>query len=127
VTRDQEVDRLIREALRAEDVEDLAGLEEPNLPDAVTEIFRGRMRIYGGMFLAMIMVFFVVAIFCAVQFLGTDDVPEMLRWGAGFFLSVMAVMGGKNWWWTQVERIAMTREIKRVELLVAQLAAELRE
>lgn len=124
---DADVNRLIREALHAEDVDDFAELDEPSLPDAVTEIFRGRMRIYGGMFLAMIMVFFVVAIFCAVQFLGTDDVPEMLRWGAGFFLSVMAVMGGKNWWWTQVERIAMTREIKRVELLVAQLAAQLRE
>jgi hypothetical protein len=124
---DADVNRMIRDALHAEDLEGFAELEEPSLPDAVTEIFRGRMRVYGGMVLAMIIIFFVVAVLCAVQFFGTDDVPQMLRWGAGFFLSVMAVMGGKNWWWTQVERIAMTREIKRVELLVAQLAAELRE
>jgi hypothetical protein len=126
VTRDQEVDRLIREALRAEDVEGLAGLEEPNLPDAVTEIFRGQMRWYGTMFLMMILVCAVAAVYCGLRFLAAEEVPEMLRWGAGLFLALGAVMGGKNWWWMQVERISMTREIKRVELLVAQLAAELR-
>jgi hypothetical protein len=125
MTREAEVDRLIREALRAEDLQIMSDLDEPSLPDAVTAIFRGRMRVYGAMFLFMILVFFVLTIVCAVQFLGADDAPEMIRWGVGFLFCVMTVMSGKTWWWMQVERIAMIREIKRVELLVAQLAAQL--
>jgi hypothetical protein len=127
MARTADVDELIREALRAEDAEALARLGEPGLPDMVTEIFRGRLRWYGAMFLAMILIFTVVAVVCGIRFLATDEVPDMIRWGAGFFFGFLAVMGGKNWYWTQMERIAMTREIKRVELLVAQLASELRD
>jgi len=126
MARKNDVDELIREALKAEDVHDLEQLGEPGLPDLVTDVFRGKLRWYGAMFLAMILVFSVVAVYCGVRFLGTADVPEMMRWGAGFFLCVIAVLGGKNWYWMQLERLAMTREIKRVELLIAHLATELR-
>jgi hypothetical protein len=50
----------------------------------------------------------------------------MLRWGAGFFLSTFAALNAKNWYWMQMEHLATTREIKRLELLVAHLAVELR-
>jgi len=126
MARKNDVDELIREALKAEDVHDLEQLGEPGLPDLVTDVFRGKLRWYGAMFLAMILVFTVVAVYCGLRFLGTADVPEMMRWGAGFFLCVIAVLGGKNWYWMQLERLAMTREIKRVELLIAHLATELR-
>jgi hypothetical protein len=121
-----DLDLLIREALQAEDLEALDELGEPGLPDMVTEVFRGRMRWYGAMFLVMILGCAAIAYYCAVRFLGTQDVPEMMRWGAGFFLCILAVQGGKNWYWMQHERLAMTREIKRVELLLAHLAVEIR-
>ncbi|KAA0219293.1 MAG: hypothetical protein EDS66_17725 [Planctomycetota bacterium] len=124
--RKPNVDDLIREALEAEGIEALKDLREPSLPDMVTDVFRGQLRWYGAMFLAMILLFSTLAVFCAVRFMGTDEVALMIRWGAGFFLCVIAVMGGKNWYWMQMERLAMTREIKRVELLVAQLICELR-
>lgn len=126
MARSDEVDRLIREALAAEDAETLEALAEPGLPEMVTEVFRGRMRWYGAAFLAMILGCAGFAVYCAVRFLGTDDVPEMLRWGAGFFLGFLAAQGGKTWYWMQHERLGLIRELKRVELLVAQLAVEVR-
>ena len=39
----------------------------------------------------------------------------MLRWGVGVFPCVIAALGGKNWYWMHMERLAMTREIKRGE------------
>lgn len=125
MSRKPDVDALIREALRAEDLEG-AELGEPGWPEMVTEVFRGRLRWYGAMFMAMILVCTAVAVLCAVQFFRTEEVPRMMRWGGGFFLCFLAVQGGKNWYWMQLERLAMIREIKRVELLVAQLAVELR-
>ena len=126
MTNKHSVDELIREALTAEDADGLASLGEPGLPDLVTDVFRGRMRWYAAMFLAMILVCSVLALYCGARFLGTEDVPQMLRWGAGFFLCVIAALGGKNWYWMQMERLAITRDIQRVELLIAHLATELR-
>ena len=126
MTSERDVDGLIREALHVEDIEGFDQLGEPGLPDMVTEVFRGRLWWAGAMFLFMILLFFVLSIVCAVQFLGTDDPVAMLRWGAGFFLCVVAVIGGKQWYWIQLQQIAVTREIKRVELLVAHLSEQLR-
>jgi hypothetical protein len=97
------------------------------MPEMVTAIFRGRLRWFGVMFMAMVLVFAILAVWCAVRFLGAGTVPEMLRWGAGLFLCVITVIGGKTWYWMQMERVAITREIKRVELLVAHLATSLRQ
>jgi len=121
-----DIDRLIREALMAEGVEglDLAG--EPSLPDMVTEIFRGRMWWVGAFMMANMVACTILAIICGVQFFRTDVLPDMIRWGAGFFFCTNVVIGCKLWYWMQVERISMIREIKRVELMVAHLAREQR-
>ena len=126
MTARSDVDGLIRRALQAEDAENLEHLGEPGLPDMVTQVFRGRMRWYGAMFLVMILLFTALAVLCGVRFLGSDDAPSLIRWGVGFLTCFLAVQGGKNWYWMQMERLAMTREIKRVELLVAQLSADIR-
>ena len=126
MTATSDVDVLIRRALQAEDAENLEQLGEPGLPEMVTQVFHGRMRWYGAMFLIMIVVFTALAVLCAVRFLGADDAPSLIRWGVGFLTCFLAVQGGKTWYWMQMERLAMTREIKRVELLVAQLSADIR-
>ena len=124
MTREPNVDELIREALHVEDIEGYDQLGEPGLPDMVTEVFRGRLWWIGALFMFMILLFFILSIVCAVQFLSTDDLHEMLRWGAGFFLCVVAVIGGKIWYWMQLQQLAVMREIKRVELLIAHLSEQ---
>ncbi len=126
MAKQSEVDDLIREALRAEDVEGLESLGEPGLPDMVTEVFRGRNRWVGAMMTANLLAVTVFAVVCAVNFLGTDSPVLMVRWGAGFFFCVIVAVGCKLWYWMQLDRLALSREIKRVELVLAHLAAELR-
>ena len=121
-----DVDELIREALRAEDVKDFDDLAEPGLPEMVVDLFRGRLRAYVVMFFLMMLVCTVLAVYCGIRFLGASDVPAMLRWGAGFFLGTFVALNAKNWYWMQMAHLATTRELKRLELLVAHLAAERR-
>jgi hypothetical protein len=121
-----DLDNVLRETLKEERIDGFDALDEPGLPDTVTAVFSGKMRWYGAAFLFMIIVFTGVGVYCGYRFVVSDDVTAMLRWGAGLFLGVIAVQGGKTWYWMQLERLAMTREIKRVELLVAQLALEVR-
>lgn len=116
----------VRALLSGAELEAYDRLGEPGLPDMVTGVFRGRLWWIGALFMFMIFLFFVLSIVCAIQFLGADDVPDMLRWGAGFFLSVVAVIGGKIWYWMQLQQLAVLREVKRVELLIANLSEQLR-
>ncbi len=126
MAKQSEVDDLIREALRAEGVEGLGPLETPGVPDMVTEVFRGRNRWVAAMMTANLVAVAVFAVICAVKFLGTESPVLMVRWGAGFFFCVIVAVGCKLWYWMQLDRLALSREIKRVELVLAHLAAELR-
>lgn len=126
MTRQADVDELIREALRAEGIEGLEALGEPGLSDMVTDVFRGRNRWVGAMMTANLVAVTVLAVVCAVKFFGTESTVSMARWGAGFFCCVIAAVGCKLWYWMQLDRLALIREIKRVELVLAHLAAELR-
>lgn len=98
----------------------------PGLSDVVTDVFRNRNRWIGGMITANLVVATALAIVCAVKFFGTDSPVLMVRWGAGFFFGVIVAVGCKLWYWMQMDRITLSREMKRVELGLIQLASELR-
>jgi len=124
MTQESDVDRLIREALNAEGVQGCDPSAAPGLPEMVTEIFRGRMWWIGACMTANLLACSILAVVCAVQFFRTDVIADMMRWGAGFFFCTAVAIGCKLWYWMQVERISLVREIKRVELLIAHLAGE---
>jgi hypothetical protein len=49
----------------------------------------------------------------------------MLHWGAAMVLCLGAVTTIKMWYWLEMNRLALTREMKRLELTVALLAERL--
>jgi hypothetical protein len=51
----------------------------------------------------------------------------MIRWGAAMLLCFGVITAIKIWYWLEMNRLALTRELKRVELRVAQLAQKLSE
>lgn len=122
-----DIDTVIREALKEEDREFLDSLEEPKLSEQVTSLFQGRWRYVNALSMVSILLLFGLAVFCAVKFLEVSEVPQMLRWGAGLFLCWFGVAYLKLWTWLELERHAVTREIKRLELQVARLATLLRQ
>jgi hypothetical protein len=126
MTDKMNIDELIRDAVRAEDLAEFDRLAEPRMPDIVVDLFRGRLRAYVIMFILMIVALTVGAIYCADRFLAVTDLPAMLRWGTGFLFCVFVALNTKNWYWMQMEHLATARTIKRVELLIAQLAADMR-
>lgn len=122
----KDIDVLIREALGQADAELLDQIGEQSLPEMITEAFRGRHRLEAGANLVVIMIFFGLSIVCAVRFLGASEIRQMLIWGGGFFLSWSSMVGFKLVGWMQMNRNALAREIKRLELQVAQLARTIR-
>ncbi|GJM19738.1 MAG: hypothetical protein DHS20C14_19510 [Phycisphaeraceae bacterium] len=120
------LDDKIREALAAEDAElfdEVAG--EPSLQELVLESFRGKWRLLTAMTVVVMFAMFAGAIYCLVQFFGTDDVATRLAWGLGVWFGMQAVGMLKLWHWMEFQRLAVTREIKRVELQIARLSQRL--
>ncbi|NIR42696.1 MAG: hypothetical protein GWN99_02375 [Gemmatimonadetes bacterium] len=121
----EEIDRLIRETLARSDAELLDHLEDRSMAELLAETFRGRHRrlAIGGAVVNLMI--FAAGVFAAVQFVAADDPRSMILWGGVTLLCFGAVSAIKIWYWLEMNRLAIIREVKRVELQVVQLAEKL--
>jgi hypothetical protein len=122
-----DLDRAIRQSMSAKDAElfDRLGADQA-LRQQVLATFEGRLRWYNAAGWAGGLVLFAAALVCARRFVRASDVGEMLRWGAGAALALAGVLLVKVWFWLELQKNAVVREVKRLELQVASLAAQLR-
>jgi hypothetical protein len=124
---EEDPDRIIRQALEEDESEALGGLDDPSKAELLTEIFRGRHRrlAIGGAVVNLMLL--VGTLYSAVQFIRTEDVREMLLWGACAFLCFGMLTAIKVWYWLEMTRLAVTRDVKRLELQVSRLAERIRD
>ena len=121
-----DLDEKIRKALSRDDA---AMIGDPNdglrLDQQVIGVFKGGNRFMNAIAITFTFVFLGLAIYCVVRFFDTDVTKELIAWGIGFGTCALAVSMLKLWFWMEMQRIAVTREVKRVELLTARLLQEL--
>lgn len=121
-----DLDAKIRKALNNSDA---AMIGDPNdglrLDQQLIGVFKGGNRFMNAIAMIFTFVFLGLAIYCVVRFFDTDVTKELLIWGYGFSICALAVSMLKLWFWMEMQRIAVTREVKRVELLTARLLQEL--
>ena len=123
-----ELDRQIQQALRTEDHELLATLaEEPSVFEMVAETFRGRHRWMAFLGVLFGVVFMVLGILAAVRFFHATEIRDMLLWAAACVICICSVSMMKIWYWMELNKNALAREIKRLELQIARLASRLDE
>lgn len=122
-----DLDDLIRSALGSSDRELVDRLEETSMAQLLTETFRGRHRrlAIGGA--VMNLALLVAGVLSGVQLLRADDLRAMLIWAAAMLLCFGLVIAIKIWYWLEMNRLAITREVKRVELQVVRIARMLAE
>jgi len=120
-----ELDRRIREALSELGVEDeaLSLPEDESLVEMLIGVFRGRMAWLNIYAMALTLVFFALALWCAVRFFQTADVKAAMGWGVGFLTCVLFVAMLKMWFWMEMQKNSVLRQIKLLELRMARLAA----
>jgi len=117
-----ELDRLIRDALRADDAELLRQFEEQSTVELLTESFRGRRRLIaiGGVVANLLLV--AAAIVAVGRFMEAPDQRTMLIWAGAVAFCVLAITAIKIWWWIEMARLGIARDLRRVELQVALLS-----
>lgn len=116
-----DIDQKIREALDAETAELLNEFGEQGLFAQLGGLFKGKM---GWFTIVTFIIGFIVTIaglYAAWQFIISDDVAAMIRWGALAWALFQTQMMLKLWSWMRMETNRNIREVKRLELQVAQL------
>ncbi len=122
----KELDSLIHEALSQEDAEFFDRLGEPSILDMVGETFFGRQRFMVWVSVVFGLVITALSVYCLIQFLTVTDLRQVALWGAGFIVGIAMIAALKIWYFIELQRIAISHQIKRLELQIAQLAAEVR-
>ena len=114
-----DIDEKIRAALRAEDRElydELSG--EQSLIEQVIASFHSRSRWLIVLVLVYSFVFLGLCVYCAMQFFAATEVKSMIAWACGFCLGMIGVTVLKVWYWMELHRMSVIREIKRLELQI---------
>lgn len=116
------LDQAIRQALSAEDAEFLAKFErEQPMHEQIFGTFSGPS---GGLnVLAAIFTFAIFGAFCYCvwQFFQASETRDLIFWSAAAIAAVIAVGFLKIWFWMELQKNQVLREVKRLELQVARL------
>ncbi len=125
----KDLDRTIREALRQDDSRLLASLsEEQSMHEMMLDTFRGRRRWLTYLIGFWMLLFFALAIvFGYMHFAVAESTRDLAISQTLFFLFTIGLMGLKVWWWMELQRNSLAREVKRVELELSLLAKRHRE
>ncbi len=120
------IDAKIRRALEATDT-DLADEfdGDQSMMEMVFDTFRGTQKWLTFLAIFGSFVFMAGSVFGIIQLFREQETRELILWGLGVVFCFSAISLMKIWFWMQMNRNSILREIKRVELQVARLAGKL--
>ena len=122
------LDKQIREALRAEDAELFdEHSAEPAIHEMIIGVFLGKHKLLVAWVFILTLAFMGFAVFSAIRFFQAEDLTGQLSWASGFFVGLNAMTALKIWFWMEINKNTLTREVKRVELQIARLAKRIEE
>ena len=124
-TNMEDIDKLIKETLTEEESKFYDELDEQNVFQMLGGLFKGKNSWIMYVMNFMTLVFFGLFIYCTVQFFGTDNTNELIKWGIGGLVFLFGVSMLKVFAWMQMDKNALLRELKRLELQVSSLSGKM--
>ena len=118
----EEIDKLIKETLTNEEAKFYDELDEQGLLGMVKGVFTGKLKWLIVLMLIMKFIIFGTMIYCVVQFFSVEDTNELIKWGLGSVVLGLMMSMLKLFSWMQMDKNALIREIKRLELLISSQA-----
>lgn len=117
-----DVDDAIRRALSSADAKTFDALgREPNVLVQAFQAFSGRNRAMGFLGWFGGFALFAAGCFFAWRMIGAADVRETVLWAVAVILAGIAVSMIKLWFFLEMQKNNIFRELKRLELQVASL------
>ena len=119
---DNELDQMIKRSLSADEAAYYDQLEEQHLVDKILILYKGRQSWISITQTLVMIITFIIAVWCVVQFYQSTDIAMMLRYGFAAILLLIAGCMIKMYLNSMMVEKSIRREVKRVELQIAHLA-----
>lgn len=85
-------------------------------------LFKGKNKWIMYLMNIVILVFFALSVYCTIQFFEMETTNDLILWGIGGLICLMVVSMLKIFAWMQMDKNAILRELKRLELQVSSLS-----
>ncbi|WP_144394993.1 DUF6768 family protein [Pleionea sediminis] len=122
------LDDKIKQALKMDQAEvEQVLLSEKGLLPRVLGVFKGSMKGWNIMGFILAVATAIGMFWCGYYFFVSDNLMEQVFWGFIALAFLTANMATKIWFWMEMNRHSTSREIKRLEVVIAQLVAQLNE
>lgn len=121
----EDIDKLIKESLTQEEAAFYDELDEQNPFEMLEGLFHGRNRWIMIIINMILFIGFGLFVYCLIKFLNAEGTYDLILWGAAGFASFAIVGFLKLFTWMQMDKNAILREIKRLELQVSSLAGKM--
>lgn len=123
----EEIDKLIKDTLSQEEAKFYDSLEEQNIFEMLFGLFKGKNAWINILLNLMIVLFFGLFIYSGIQFFEADTTEGLLKWGFGSLIFILCISMLKLYAWMQMDKNAILREMKRLELQVMSLSGKISE
>jgi hypothetical protein len=117
------LDQAIRQALSAEDAEFLAKFEQEGPIREALGTFSGQYGLLNIFAAVVTFAMFGAFVYCAWNAFNAADVRQTILWSSGGVITMLAVAMLKMYFWMEMNKNVTLREVKRLELQIARLAA----
>ena len=98
--------------------------KEEGLFRQLAGIFRGKMRWWSILVIIETVVVLVLMVLAIAEFFHVEDTKSQIFYATGVVLLGMVMLLLKLWGWMQMNRYAIQREIKRLELRILELGKQ---
>lgn len=120
----KDIDALIKETLSQEEAKFYDDLGEQHLFEMIGGLYKTRHRWFILIMNVVSIIAFVLLVYCVVKFLGTDNTNELIRWSVAGFICMSFIIMLKLFSWMQMDKNALLREMKRLELQISSLSTK---
>jgi hypothetical protein len=120
----EEIDKLIKETLTQEEANFYDNLEEEGLFSSIRGLFKGKLKWVIYMMIFVNCIILGSFIYSVMQFLEAQEIKEIIKWSSASFLCVLMMSMLKLFSWMQMNKNALLREIKRLELLISSISTK---
>jgi Family of unknown function (DUF6768) len=124
-TNMEDIDQLIKDTLTQEEAKFYNELDEQNVFQMMEGLFKGKNSWILILMNIVLIIVFGLFIYCAIQFFNTDVTNELIKWAVLGMFCMMIVGMLKLFAWMQMDKNALLREMKRLELQVSSLASKM--
>ncbi len=123
----EEIDNLIKDTLSQEEAKFYDALDEQNIFEMIFGLFKGKNAWINILMNIVVVVFFGFFLYCGKQFFEAETTEDLIRWGFGSVIFFISISMLKIFGWMQMDKRAILREMKRLELQVMSLSGKMGE